>query len=123
LVAEVESIIREIEEEKSKKDDQERTRNAFARIKGLEQAKDFTIIRTRVLIDERPLNPTAYVLNGVSSPELESSAGKKDDIWFVAFTDVTLRCQRTGFSSKANTLEDLPPRTKRQNLYKFLSVS
>jgi hypothetical protein len=123
MVAEVESIVRSIEDEKIQKEERDRTRDAFARIDGLEREKALAVPKpSRILVDEKPLNPSLY--SPASSPGVNSkgggvkgktsfkrfsdvlqpgsgttSIGKKKDVWLVTFNDVVLRCQRTGVTT------------------------
>jgi hypothetical protein len=125
VVVEVETIVRHIEEEKSKKDDRDRTRNIFERITGIHPIKPFTVDKPdRILVFERSLNPSAYTITNVGPPNLEEdSALKKDDIWFVGFSDVILRCQRTGFTGpRTGSIYDRASRVRWKNVYKFLAV-
>lgn len=119
LVAEVESIIRGIEDTKDQTEERDKTRDVLARIKGLD--KVFAVPKpSRVLVEERMLNPresgdaskpsppsgiTGAVKKRnsfkLSSDLLRggSGVGSRKDIWLVVFNDVVLRCQRTGITS------------------------
>jgi hypothetical protein len=125
MVAEVESIVRSIEDEKIQKEERDRTRDAVARIDGLEREKALAVPKSsRVLVEEKPLNPSLH--STASSPEASSKGGgsgvkgkhsfkrfsdvlqpgnssngfgKKKDVWLVVFNDVVLRCQRTGVTT------------------------
>jgi hypothetical protein len=123
MVAEVESIVRSIEDEKIQKEERDRTRDAVARIDGLEREKNLAAPKSsRVLVEEKPLNPS--LSSPASSPEASrvasgvkgknsfrrfsdvlqpgnnsSTFGKKKDVWLVVFNDVILRCQRTGVTT------------------------
>jgi len=124
MVAEVESIVRSIEDEKIQKEERDQTRDAFARIDGLEREKALAVPKpSRILVEEKPLNPSLY--SPASSPGVNSKAaggvkgknsfkrfsdvlqpgngsstiGKKKDVWLVTFNDVVLRCQRTGVTT------------------------
>ncbi|KZS99051.1 Dbl homology domain-containing protein [Sistotremastrum niveocremeum HHB9708] len=58
MVAEVETIVRSIEDEKIQKDEGDRTRDAYARIEGIDKDVVLAVPKpTRVLMEERPLNP------------------------------------------------------------------
>lgn len=124
MVAEVESIVRSIEDEKIQKEDRDRTRDVFARIEGLDKVKQLSLPKpSRILLEERviigvnPQNgttrsspappPTATSPKSVKgktsfkrlSDVLQtntSGVGGKKDLWLVVFNDVVLRCQRTG---------------------------
>jgi RhoGEF domain len=123
MVAEVETIVRSIEDEKIHKEERDKTRDAFARIEGLEKVKLLALPKpSRVLIEERPLQSA---MNGALSPKPPSSPpvaatrvkgkssfkrlsdvlysgsgiGGKKDLWLVVFNDVVLQCQRTGTTS------------------------
>lgn len=61
MVAEVESIVRSIEDEKIHKEERDKTRDIFARIDGLEKDKILAVFKpSRMLIEERPLDATSY---------------------------------------------------------------
>lgn len=122
MVAEVETIVRSIEDEKIQKEERDKTRDVFARIEGLDKVKQLMVPKpSRVLIEERPAlgvapadksSPPAVSQNpkGVKgktsfkrlSDVLQagsSGIGGKKDQWLVVFNDVVLRCQRTGTTS------------------------
>lgn len=128
MVAEVETIVRSIEDEKIQKEERDKTRDVFARIEGLDKVKQLMVPKpSRVLVEERPVtgvNPlTDSSLKPSSSPPptsgnpknvkgktsfkrlsdvLQSNnngIGGKKDLWLVVFNDVVLRCQRTGTTS------------------------
>ncbi|KAK7693345.1 hypothetical protein QCA50_002913 [Cerrena zonata] len=126
MVAEVETIVRSIEDEKIQKEERDKTRDVFARIEGLEKEKQLMIPKaSRILMEERPLsgvNPLSDPNSKLSPPPasqnpkgvkgkssfkrlsdvLQSGSngvGGKRDIWLVVFNDVALRCQRTGTTS------------------------
>ena len=61
MVAEVESIVRSIEDEKIQKEERDKTRDIFARLDGLEKDKILAVFKpSRMLIEERPLDATSY---------------------------------------------------------------
>lgn len=123
MVAEVETIVRSIEDEKIQKEERDKTRDVFARIEGLDKVKQLMVPKpSRVLIEERPvigINPAsdkgapppvgsnAKGVKGKSSLKRlsdvlqvnSSGIGGKKDQWLVVFNDVVLRCQRTGTTS------------------------
>ncbi|KAF9227546.1 Dbl homology domain-containing protein [Gyrodon lividus] len=127
MVAEVETIVRSIEDEKIQKEDRDKTRDVFARIEGLDKVKQLAIPKpSRLLLEERQLfvgrdgSISASSLKGSSPPSVMatknvkgktsfrrlsdvlgsgSSMGGKKDLWLVVFNDVVLRCQRTGTTS------------------------
>ncbi|KAI5122062.1 hypothetical protein M0805_006046 [Coniferiporia weirii] len=129
MVAEVETIVRSIEDEKIQKEERDRTRDAFARIDGLEKVRQLALPKSsRLLVEERPLvqpsqtqsqpsvqmrppPPTAGAgknvkgkssfrrLSDVLQHNNSSSVGGKKDMWLVVFNDVVLRCQRTGITT------------------------
>jgi hypothetical protein len=116
LVAEVEAIVRGIENEKIQEEEREKTRDILARIRGLDKVIQFSIPKpSRVLVEERMLNPKesndAKITRAVgrkgsfklSSNVRRSSSGigidSKKDVWLVVFNDVVLRCQRIGITS------------------------
>ncbi|KAI0079964.1 Dbl homology domain-containing protein [Panus rudis PR-1116 ss-1] len=124
MVAEVETIVRSIEDEKIQKEERDKTRDVFARIEGLDKVKQLMVPKpSRVLVEERPVSginpltdpkasspPATSSTKGVRgktsfkrlSDVLQSGShgvGGKKDLWLVAFNDVVLRCQRTGTTS------------------------
>ena len=124
MVAEVETIVRSIEDEKIQKEERDKTRDVFARIDGLDKVKQLALPKpSRVLIEERPVmsgpNAVAAAPAPPSSPPVAGSKvkskssfkrlsdvlhpghsiGGKKDLWLVVFNDVVLQCQRTGTTS------------------------
>jgi hypothetical protein len=122
MVAEVENIVRSIEDEKIQKEERDKTRDILARIEGLDKVKQLAAPKpSRVLVEERVLTPressdaskpspppagTTKAVRGKSSFKrlsdvLQSGGGVggKKDMWLVVFNDVVLRCQRTGTTS------------------------
>lgn len=123
MVAEVENIVRSIEDEKIQKEERDKTRDILARIEGLDKVKQLAAPKpSRVLVEERIADPresgdaskllspppagTAKAVKGKTSFKrlsdvLQSSGGVggKKDMWLVVFNDVVLRCQRTGTTS------------------------
>ena len=123
MVAEIEAIVRSIEDEKIQKEERDKTRDVFARIEGLDKVKQLALPKpSRVLVEERPYNQFPNLgSDGASSPppvingkgvkgksslkrlsDVLSGAqgiGGKKDLWHVSFNDVVLLCQRTGTTS------------------------
>ena len=123
MVAEVETIVRSIEDEKIQKEERDKTRDVFGRIEGLDKVKQLMLPKpSRVLVEERPAlavndsgkptspppvaKPPAAVKGKTSFKRLSdvlqtnsSGIGGKRDQWLVVFNDVVLRCQRTGTTS------------------------
>ena len=125
MVAEVETIVRSIEDEKIQKEERDKTRDVFARIDGLDKVKQLALPKpSRVLIEERPVMPGPNAVGPASSPssappvagsKVKSKSsfkrlsdvlhpghggiGGKKDLWLVVFNDVVLQCQRTGTTS------------------------
>lgn len=123
MVAEVETIVRSIEDEKIQKEERDKTRDVFARIEGLDKVKQLMVPKpSRVLMEERPalgVNPLSDPSNTRPPPVSRqpvksknsfkrlsdvlqvgsSGVGGKKDQWLVVFNDVVLRCQRTGTTS------------------------
>ena len=138
LVAEVEAIVRGIENEKVQVEQREKTRDILARIRGLDKVIQFAIPKpSRVLVEERMLNPRessdAKIPKAVgrkgsfrlSSDVLRSVGDSRKDVWLVVFNDVVLRCQRIGttsdplggaHSSKPNFLSELRDISKHATL-------
>ncbi|KAH7915003.1 Dbl domain-containing protein [Hygrophoropsis aurantiaca] len=125
MVAEVETIVRSIEDEKIQKEDRDKTRDVFARIEGLDKVKQLAIPKpSRLLVEERQILAAGSAGTGTgkgSTPPPVMAAknvkgktsfrrlsdvlgsgtgvGGKKDLWLVVFNDVVLRCQRTGTTS------------------------
>ena len=122
MVAEVETIVRSIEDEKIQKEERDKTRDIFARIEGLDKVKQLVLPKpSRILVEERPCAPQIGTMNAskASSPPVSKGVrgkssfrrltdvlssghngiGGKKDLWFVVFNDVVLQCQRTGTTS------------------------
>lgn len=127
MVAEVETIVRSIEDEKIQKEDRDKTRDVFARIEGLDKVKQLAIPKpSRLLLEERQIivgregSVSSSSPKGQSPPPVMamknvkgktsfrrlsdvlgtgSGMGGKKDLWLVVFNDVVLRCQRTGTTS------------------------
>lgn len=126
MVAEVETIVRSIEDEKIQKEDRDKTRDVFARIDGLDKVRQLAVPKpSRLLVEERQIMggiasspngspkisspPPTYNGKGVKgktsfkrlSDVLQSgtSVGGKKDLWLVVFNDVVLKCQRVGTTS------------------------
>jgi len=125
MVAEVETIVRSIEDEKIQKEERDKTRDVFARIEGLDKTRQLALPKpSRVLLEERscssglsplngspkPASPPPPVNNGkgvrgkssfkrLSDVLRSDGVGGKKDLWFVVFNDVVLQCQRTGTTS------------------------
>ncbi|KAF5380934.1 hypothetical protein D9615_003888 [Tricholomella constricta] len=126
MVAEVETIVRSIEDEKIQKEERDKTRDVFARIEGLDKVKQLALPKpSRVLVEERQCTPGLNALNSSPKPSSpppvvnskgvrgkssfkrlsdvlhsgNSGIGGKKDLWFVVFNDVVLQCQRTGTTS------------------------
>ena len=122
MVAEVENIVRSIEDEKIQKEERDKTRDVFARIEGLDKVRQLALPKpSRVLVEERICAPGLSPLNGSGKPSSpppvnpkvrgkssfkrlsdalsSNGVGGKKDLWFVVFNDVVLQCQRTGTTS------------------------
>lgn len=122
MVAEVETIVRSIEDEKIQKEERDKTRDVFGRIEGLDKVKQLMVPKpSRVLVEERPSfaagsekpgSPPVAAQRAVAvkgktsfkrlSDVLQAGSngvGGKKDQWLVVFNDVVLRCQRTGTTS------------------------
>ncbi|KAA1474923.1 Dbl homology domain-containing protein [Dentipellis sp. KUC8613] len=169
MVAEVENIVRSIEDEKIQKEERDKTRDVLARIDGLDKVRQLAAPKpSRVLLEERIFSPREASEAAKSSPPPQSGSGKavkgktslkrlsdvlqpgsgmgsKKDLWLVIFSDVVLRCQRTGTTSlplgsasgtnsRANSLPELQGKSKYattgrrnshakpRNLYKFIKI-
>ena len=113
MVAEVENILRSIEDEKIQKEERDKTRDILARIEGMDKVKQLAIPKSsRVLVEERILESsdvvgTTNAVRGETSSKCLSDVLQdggvgiegKEDMWLVVFNDVVLRCQRTGTTS------------------------
>ena len=121
MVAEVETIVRSIEDEKIQKEERDKTRDVLGRIEGLDKLKQLAVPKpSRVLVEERMVvqigpsgsgtpppganggrvkgKPSFKRLSDILQPGSSGIGGKKD-LWLVVFNDVVLRCQRTGTTS------------------------
>lgn len=123
MVAEVENIVRSIEDEKIQKEERDKTRDVFARIEGLDKVRQLALPKpSRVLLEERqciqtPGSSSTSGMKSASPPpamnpknvrgkssfkrlsDVLHSGSSKKDLWFVVFNDVVLQCQRTGTTS------------------------
>ncbi|KAI0050935.1 Dbl homology domain-containing protein [Auriscalpium vulgare] len=122
MVAEVENIVRSIEDEKIQKEERDKTRDVLARIEGLDKQRQLAAPKpSRVLVEEKVLpdpndssKPSTPPITGAPSKAVKGKSsfkrfsdalqssngvGGKKDLWLVVFNDVTLRCQRTGTTS------------------------
>ncbi|KAG6903212.1 hypothetical protein C0995_002755 [Termitomyces sp. Mi166 len=122
MVAEIENIVRSIEDQKIQREERDKTRDVFARIEGLDKVKQLALPKpSRVLVEERPCPiPGSSPLKSPSPPSVvnakgvrgkpsfkrlsdvlqgNNAIGGKKDLWFVVFNDVVLQCQRTGTTS------------------------
>ncbi|WWD16395.1 hypothetical protein CI109_100821 [Kwoniella shandongensis] len=136
MVDEVETIVRQIEDDKSSFEEREKTRDVWARIEGLE--KDQTLMApksNRMLLSETELPVPDNVQLKVQK---EASINRKksfrrfsdmmkghsgnNDLWIVRFSDVSLLCERTGTTqlpvsivqktSRSESLTDLGNKAK-----------
>ena len=165
MVAEVESILRSIEDESIQKEERDKTRDILARIEGMDKVKQLAAPKpSRALVEEQilelsdsskpsppPVGTTKAVRGKISSECLgdllqigEGGFERQNDMWFVVFNDVILRCQRTGTTSlplgsanttKANSQPELQGKSEytttgrrnfiaqTRNLYKFIEAS
>ncbi|KAG6890463.1 hypothetical protein C0992_001510 [Termitomyces sp. T32_za158] len=122
MVAEIENIVRSIEDQKIQREERDKTRDVFARIEGLDKVKQLALPKpSRVLVEERPCPVLGSApVKGPSPPPVvnakgvrgkpsfkrlsdvlqgNNGIGGKKDLWFVVFNDVVLQCQRTGTTS------------------------
>ena len=114
MAAEVENIVRSIEDEKIQKEERDKTRDILARIEGMDKVTQLAAPKSsRVLVEERKLElsdaspPPVWTTKAVRgktslkrlSDVLQGGVGGKKDMWLVLFNDVVLRCQRTGTTS------------------------
>jgi hypothetical protein len=129
IVAEVETIVRSIEDEKTQKEERDKTRDVLGRIRGLEKVKRLAVPKpSRVLVEE---------CMAIQAGSSGSRTGGKKDLWLVVFNDVVLRCQRTGTTllpiggasyggmeskSKFAATGRRNPQAKPRNLYNFIEV-
>jgi len=121
MVAEVETIVRSIEDEKILKEERDKTRDVLGRIDGLDRVKQLAVPKpSRVLMEERMVIQIGPSGSGTPPPGANggrvkgkpslkrfsdlllsgsNGIGNKRDLWLVVFNDVVLRCQRTGVTS------------------------
>lgn len=137
MVAEIEAIVRSIEDEKIQKEERDKTRDVFARIEGLDKVKQLALPKpSRLLVEERQMNmslspskspsptPNTKAVKGRSSLRKISDVlggQPRKDLWLVIFNDVVLQCQRTGTTSlpmiaatnsRTNSLPELQGKAK-----------
>ncbi|KAN0133520.1 hypothetical protein V8E53_008688 [Lactarius tabidus] len=150
MIAEIENIVRSVEDEKIHKEKRDKTRDILARIEGLDKVKQLAAPKpSRVLVEERmapPVGTTGAVRGETSfkrSSDVLGGVGGKKDMWLVVFNDVVLRCQRTGTTSlplgsahapRENSVPELQGKSKGattgrrnstarpRNLYKFIKI-
>ncbi|KAI6036120.1 Dbl-like domain-containing protein [Pisolithus microcarpus] len=130
MVAEIETIVRSIEDEKIQKEDRDKTRDVFARIEGLDKVKQLAIPKpSRLLVEERQLiagssPPPALANKNVKGKTslrrlsdvlgTSSGIGGKKDLWLV---DASVR-ERTSLplvsstNSRTNSLPDMQGKSK-----------
>jgi hypothetical protein len=165
MVAEVETIVRSIEDEKIQKEERDKTRDVLGRIDGLDKVKELAAPKpSRVLVEERMVMQTGPSGSGTPPPGVNggkvkgkpsfkrlsdvlqhsNGIGGKKDLWLVVFSDVVLRCQRTGTTSlpigggsygRVNSMPEMQGKskfattgrrnlqTKPRNLYRYLKVT
>ncbi|KAH9857010.1 Dbl domain-containing protein [Lenzites betulinus] len=109
MVAEVETIVRSIEDEKIQKEERDKTRDVFARIEGLDKVKQLMVPKpSRVLVEERPLtgvnpltDPTSSAYKPSTSPPPTSGNPKnvKGKTSFKRLSDV-LQSNNNGIGGK-----------------------
>jgi len=117
MVAEVETIVRSIEDEKIQKEERDKTRDILGRIDGLDKLKQLAVPKpSRVLVEERMVPSIGPSGSGTPLPganggrakgkhtfrrlsDVLARVGGTNDLWLVVFNDVILRCQRTGTTS------------------------
>jgi hypothetical protein len=141
MVAEVETIVHSIEDEKIQKEKYEQTQDVLARIEGLDKIVLPVPKPSRILVDERlmlgsvaSLSPSPSAeqgkgINGKTSFKRLSDVlpgsngiGGKRDLWLVVFNDVVLRCQRIGQTSLP-IVATATPYTRTTNLADFQGKS
>ncbi|KAN0094994.1 Dbl homology (DH) domain containing protein [Tylopilus felleus] len=134
MVAEVESIVRSIEDEKIQKEDRDKMRDVFTCIEGLNKVKQLAIPKpSLLLLEERQIIIGHKSVSSLTSRAKTSfrrlsnllgtstGMGGKKDLWRVVFDDVILRCQHTGttslplvssMNSHTNSLSDMQDKSK-----------
>ncbi len=141
MVDEVEAIVRSIEDEKTSSEERERARDAWARVEGIERNKQLMAPKpSRLLVSEDIVPPKEK--KGKASHRLSDMLKHRNmEQWIVRFTDVSLLCERTGYTSlpmssksrlKSESQTDLSIRrlssskrgqsVKQRNMYRFLKV-
>jgi hypothetical protein len=69
MVAEVETIVRSIEDEKIQKEERDRTRDVFARIEGLEKVKQLAVPKpSRLLVEEKMVSVNELSRDSAGTP-------------------------------------------------------
>lgn len=142
MVDEVQAIVRSIEDEKSSNEEREKARDAWARIEGIERNKTLMAPKPSRLLTSETLVP-GKEKKGKSSHRLSDILKHRNtEQWIVRFTDVSLLCERTGYTSlpmsttkgaglKSESQTDLNKRLssskrnqslKQRNMYCFIKV-
>lgn len=112
MVAEVETIVRSIEDEKIQKEERDRTRDVFARIEGLDKVKQLAVPKpSRMLVEEKTLGPMEPGRDSAGSPAPKAtgppptvaSKGVKGKSSFRRLSDVL----QSGGSSSVGGRKDL----------------
>ncbi|KAF8580887.1 Dbl homology domain-containing protein [Ramaria rubella] len=109
MVAEVETIVRSIEDEKIQKEERDRTRDIFARIEGLDKVKQLAVPKpSRLLVEEKmfvvselgrdPASPPA--VKTVNTPPPVGAKGVKGKSSFRRLSDVLQPGGSTGVGGK-----------------------
>jgi hypothetical protein len=123
MVDEVQQIVRSIEDEKISSEEREHSRDAWARIEGMEKNKQLMAPKPgRLLVSEMSLAAIA----GASSVRVASDRKRLSDIlrpkqadqWIVKFSDVSLLCEQIGSTTlpvSTAGLADLGLGTKRMS--------
>lgn len=131
--ADVETDIGGVKDEKIKDD---MTRDVISRIDGLSTVKRFAVPKpSSILIEERAV----LQATPSSSVTLRPGVEEAEDLWFVVFDEVVLKCQRVGttlvpgrgaYGSRADSISEAQvtvpfvntSQRKLRNLYRFIEV-
>ncbi|BGP36169.1 hypothetical protein JCM10450v2_000067 [Rhodotorula kratochvilovae] len=139
MALEVDALVRSIEDEKVEEEERERTRDALARIDGVNDKALMAPRAARILISESPApSPLsssgghATVRSRFSRSAATTGRKSKGGEWLIAFTDVVVRAVKTGETSIPGSFsrekekrgkQGAPRRAGRvRNTYRFVRV-
>ena len=127
IVTEIETIVGGIEDERIQKKECHKVWGVLGRINGLDEVKRLAVPKpSRILLEECRIQVesrrTSKRLGDAVQPEGSNGIGGKKALWLVVFSDVVLRCQRTGTVPETGWGASWVTKSKLENLYKFLKA-